>query len=116
MPVTEVLRHIRPQINFLWNSHNDEIPSIVTFAGNITHIVQDFINLPMNTSILYVFDPPKVQQDKHFQEFLRDEIHCQNFINQDLTILQLSLIHVTQAKEDSILPEEITTEVPSIAH
>ena len=24
-PVTEVLRHIRPQINFLWNSHIDEI-------------------------------------------------------------------------------------------
>ena len=62
-PVTEVLRHIRPQINFLWNSHIDEIPSIVTFAGNITHIVQHFINLPMNTSIPYIFDPPEVQQD-----------------------------------------------------
>ena len=28
-PDTEVLRHIRPQINFLWNSYIDEIPSIV---------------------------------------------------------------------------------------
>ena len=63
-PVTEVLRHIRPQINSPWNSHIDEIPSIVTFTGNITHIVQDFINLPVNTSIPHVFDPPKVQQDK----------------------------------------------------
>ena len=83
-PVTEVLRHIRPQINLLWNNHIDEIPSIVTVTGNITHIIHDFINLPMNASILYVFDPPKVQQDKHFQEFLRGKIHCQNFINQDL--------------------------------
>ena len=83
----------------------------MTFTGNITHIVQDFINLPVNTSIPYIFDPPKVQQDKHFQEFLRSEIHCQNFINQDLTFLQL---HVTQPKEDSILPEAITTELSSI--
>ena len=27
-PNTEVLLHIRPQINFLWNSHINEIPSI----------------------------------------------------------------------------------------
>ena len=80
----------------------------MTFAGNITHIVQDFINFPVNTSIPYIFDPPKVQQDKCFQEFLRGEIHCQNFINQDLTFLQ--------PKEDNRLPEEITTEVPPIAH
>ena len=113
-PITEVLRHIRPQINFPWNSHIDKIPSLVTFTGNITHIIQDFINLPVNTSILYTFDPPKVQQDKHFQEFLRGEICCQNFINQDLTFLQPSVLHVTHPKEDSILPEAITTEVPSI--
>ena len=87
----------------------------MTFTGNITHIVQDFINLPVNTSILYIFDPPRVQQDKYFKEFLQGKIHCQNFINQDLTFLQLSILHVTQPKEDSILPEAITTEVPSIA-
>ena len=74
VPVTEVLRHIRPQINFLWNNRIDEIPSNVTFTSNITHIVQDFINLPVNTSIPYIFDPPKVKQDKCFQEFLRGEI------------------------------------------
>ena len=69
----------------------------------------------MNTSILYIFDAPKVQQDKCFQEFLRGEIHCRNFINQDITFLQLLVLHVTQPKEDSILPEAITTEVPAIA-
>ena len=80
-PDTEVLRHIRTKINFPWNSHIDEIPSIVTFTCNITHIVQDFINLPVNTSIPHTLDPPKVQQDKQFQEFLRGKICCQNFIN-----------------------------------
>ena len=63
-PDTEVLRHTRPQINFPWNSHIDEIPNIVTFIGNITHIVQNFINLPVNASIPHISDPPKVQQDK----------------------------------------------------
>ena len=42
-------------------------------------------------------------------------MHCQNFINQDLAFSQLSVLHVTQPKEDGILPEAITTEVPSIA-
>ena len=88
----------------------------MTLAGNIIHIVQDFINLPVDTSILYIFGPPKVQQDKCSQEFLRGKIHCQNFIYQDLTFLQPSVLHVTQPKEDSILPEEITTEVPSVEH
>ena len=86
----------------------------MTFAGNITHTLQDSINLPVNTSIPKQIDPPKIQQDNHFQAFLRGKIPCQNFINQDLTFLQLSLLHVTQPKEDSILPEAITTEVPSI--
>ena len=44
------------------------------------------------------------------------QIHCQNFINQDLTFLQPSVIHVSQPKEDSILPEAITTEIPTITH
>ena len=114
VPDTEVLGHIRPQINFPWNSCIDEIPNIVTFTGNITHIVQNFINLSLNASIPHIFDPPKLQQDKQLGEFLRGEICCQNFINQDLTFLQLSVIHVTQPKEDSILPEVTTTEVTLI--
>ena len=61
MPDTEVLRHIRPQINFPWNSHINEIPNIVTFTGNITHIVQNFINLTVNASIRHTSDPPKLQ-------------------------------------------------------
>ena len=51
---------------------------------------------------------PKVQHDKQLEEFLRGEIRCQNFINQDLTFLQLSVIHASQPNEDSILPEKNT--------
>ena len=68
----------------------------------------------MYTSIPFIFEPPKVQQDKQFQKFPRGKICCQNFINQDLTFLQPSVLHLTQPKEDNILPEAITTEEPSI--
>ena len=69
----------------------------------------------MYANIPRICHPPKVQQDKQLEEFLRGKIHCQNFINQDLTFLQPSVIHVSQPKEDSILPERNTIAVPPIA-
>ena len=44
-------------------------------------------------------------------EFLRCEIRCQNFNNQDLTFLQPSVIHASQQTEDSIVPEKNTIAV-----
>ena len=114
MPITEISRDIRPQIHFLWNSHVDEIPNTSTVIGNITHISHNFINLPVYANISRIYDLPKVQQDKQLEEFLKGEICYQNFINQDLTFLQPSVIHVSQPKEDSILPEKNTIAVPPI--
>ena len=112
MPNTRVLQYIKPQINFLWNNHIEEIPSILTFTVNVTHIVQNFINLPVYANILCIFDPPKIQRDKRLDEFLKGEIRCQNFINQDLTFLQPSEIHASPPKEDSMLLENNTTVIP----
>ena len=86
-PTTEIIRDIRPQIHFQWNSHIDEIPNTSTFTGNITYISQNIINLPVYTNFPCRNNPPKVQHDKQLEEFLRGEICCQNFINQDLTFL-----------------------------
>ena len=61
-----------------------------------------------------IYDPLKVQHDKQLEEFLRGEIWCQNFINQDLTFLQPSVIHASQPKEDITLPERNTKAVPSM--
>ena len=69
----------------------------------------------MYANIPHIYDPPKVQKDKQLEEFLRGEICCQNFIDQDLTFLQPSVIHASQPKEDSILPERNTIAVPPIA-
>ena len=114
VPTIEIIRDIRPQIHFLPNSHIDEIPNTSTFAGNITYISQNIIHLPVYANILHICHPLKVQQDKQLEELLRGEIHCQNFINQDLTFLQPSVIHASPPKEDSILPERNTIAVPPI--
>ena len=67
-----------------------------------------YVNIPCT------HEPPKIQQDQQLEEFLRGEIHCQNFINQDLTFLQLSVIHAPQPKETKILSQENTAETSSI--
>ena len=113
-PTPEIIRAIRPQIHFLQNSHVDEIPNIPTFTGNITYISQNVINLPVYVNILHIYDPPKVQHNQQLEEFLGGEICCQNFINQDLIVLQPSVIHASQPKEDSIVPEKNTIAVPPI--
>ena len=74
----------------------------------MTYISQNIINLPVYVNIPHIHEPPKIQQDKQLEEFLRGEICCQNFINQDLTFLQPSVIHASQPKEDSTLPERNT--------
>ena len=69
----------------------------------------------MYANIPCICQLPKVQQDKQLEEFLRGEIHCQNFINQDLTFLQLSVIHASQSKKDSIFPEKNKIAIPPTA-
>ena len=69
----------------------------------------------MYANIPHVYDLPRVQHNKQLEEFLKGEIHCQNSINQDLTFLQPSEIHVSQTKEDSISPEKNTIAVSPIA-
>ena len=114
MPTPEIIRAIRPQIHFLQNNHIDEIHNILTFTGNITYISQNIINFPVCANIPWIYDLLKVQQDKQLEEFLRGGIHCQKFINQDLTFLQPSVIHASQQKEDSIAPGNNTIAVPLI--
>ena len=69
----------------------------------------------MYASLSHIFDPPKAQQDKLLEEFLRGEICCQNVINQDLTFLQPSVIHATQSKKDHTSPEKKTIAIPPTA-
>ena len=114
MPTSEIIRVIGPQIHFLQNSHINEIHNILTFIGNITYISQSIIDLPVHANIPRIYDPLKMQHNKQLEEFFRGEIHCQKFINQDLSFLQPSVIPASQQKEDSIAPGNNTIAVPLI--
>ena len=67
-----------------------------------------YVNIPC------IYEPPKIQQDKQLEEFLRGEICCQNFINQDLTFLQPSVIYAPHPKENKTSSQGNTIERPSI--
>ena len=102
---TEVLITVRPQINFLQHNCINDIFNIVTFTANTTHIIPIFTNSSVTVNTLHISDAPRLHRDKQLEEFLIGEIHCHNFINQDLTFLQPSTIYKTTTQEDSILPE-----------
>ena len=76
----------------------------MTFTANATHIIPTFTNLPVTVNTLHISDAPRLHRDKHLEEFLIGEIHCCNFINQDLTFLQPSTICKATTQEDSVLP------------
>ena len=84
----------------------------MTFTANATHIIPTFPNLPVTVDTLHISDAPRLQRDKQLEEFLIREEHYHNFINQDLTFLQLSTVYKATTQEDSILPESNPTEVP----
>ena len=84
----------------------------MTFTANAAHIIPTFTNLPVTVNTLHISDAPRLHRDKQLEEFLIGEMHCCNFINQDLIFLQPSTIYEATTQEDSILPESNPTEVP----
>ena len=112
VPDTEVLITVRPQINFLQHNCINKIFNVVTFTANATHIIPTFPNLPVTVNTLHISDAPRLHRDQQLEEFLIGEECCHNFINQDLTFLQLSIVYKATTQEDSILPESNPIEVP----
>ena len=84
----------------------------MTFTANATHIIPTFPNLPVTANTLHISDAPRLHRDKQIEEFLIGEKCCHNFINQDLTFLQPSILYEATTQEDSTLPELNPTEVP----
>ena len=63
---------------------------------------------------MHISDPPDLHRDKQLEKFLIGEECCHNFINQDLTFLQLSTIYEATTQEDGVLPESNLTALPLI--
>ena len=106
LPVTAALTidtylTVRLQIVLLQQNYLDELDSISTHIADTIYAAQNFHNPSVTVSTLHVYDTPTVYQDKQLQEFLDGEEHCCNFINQDLTFLQLSTIyHMTDIEDN----------------
>ena len=74
-------------------------------------LIPIFPNLPVTISTLQISEAPILHQNKQLEEFLLEEEHCCNFINQDLTFLQPSTVFETTTLEDNTPLESNSTEV-----
>ena len=73
------------------------------------YAAQNFHNPSVTVSTPHVYDTPIVYPNQQLQEFLDGEEHCHNFINQDLTFLQLSAIyHMTDTEDNQSIASDST--------
>ena len=100
-PTIDAFVTVRPQIIFFQQNCFDEIASTSTYVANAIYPVPSFLNLEVKVSTLHIYDIPLLYQDQQLQEFLNSEECCHNFINQDLTFLQPSMIYEMTASDDS---------------
>ena len=62
----------------------------------------------MHIHIPHISTRPELKKDRELEEILQGERCCQNFIDQDLTFLQPSLIHAPkQDTSESLIEEHI---------
>ena len=107
MPTIDAFVTVRPQIIFFQQNYFDEIGNTPTYVANVIYPALSFLNLSVTVSTLYIhdiyhiYDAPLLYQDQQLQEFLDDEEHCHNFINQDLTFLQPSMVYQMTDSDDS---------------
>ena len=101
MPTTDAFMTVRPQIIFFQQNYFDEIGSTPTYVANAIYPALSFLNLSVTVSTLDIYDAPLLYWDQRLQEFIDSEECCHNFINQDLTFLQPSMVYQMTASDDS---------------
>ena len=102
MPAIDAFVTVGPQIIFFQQNYFDEICSTVTYVANAIHPVPSLPNLPVTVSSLDIPEAPILYQDQWLQEFLVGEECCHNFINQDLTFLQPSMVYEMTVSDDNL--------------
>ena len=102
VPAIDAFVTVRPQIIFFQQNYFDKICSTVTYVANIIQPVPSLPNLPVTVSTLYISEAPILYWDQWLKEFLVGEEYCHNFINQDLTFLQPSMVYEMTVSDDSL--------------
>ena len=108
-PTIDTYLTVRLQIVLFQQNYLDELYSIPTYITDTIYAAQNFQNPSITVSTIQIYDTPILYQDQQLQEFLDKEEHCHNFINQDLTFLQLSTVyHTTDANDNKSIASDST--------
>ena len=104
-------RILHPQIIFqpFCTTEEINIPQFYTCNANLNLHIHH--SLPVHIQQVKIFNLPQLHKDRRLQEFLQGEICCQNFINQDLTFLQLCQIYPDRQLHPA--PDNIENPPPS---
>ena len=95
---------------FQHNSFN-ELYCVSTYIADIAYATQNLPNPPFTVSTLQAYDIPIVYRNQQLQDFLNGEEHCCNFINQDLSFLQPSVVyHMTDAEDNLSIASDTSDE------
>ena len=86
----------------------------MTYVANDIHPVPNLLNLSVTVSTLHISEAPILYQDQWLQECLFGEESCSNFINQDLTFLQPSVVYETTVSDDSLCTASDSTDASVI--
>ena len=102
---------VRLQIILFQQNCFEEFDCISTCIADTVYAAQKFHNQSVTVSTLHAYDTPIIYRDQKLQEFLDGEEHCHNFIDLDLSFLQLSAIyHVTDAEDKQSIASDSTDE------
>ena len=110
-PTIDMYFTVRLQIVLSHQNYLDELDSISTHIADTIYAAHNLHNPSVTVSTLHVYDIPTRYRDQQLQEFLDGEEHCCNFINQDMTFLQLSAIyHKTDTEDNQSIASDSTDE------
>ena len=113
-PTIDAFVTVRPQIIFFQQNYFDEICSTPTYLANTIYPVLSFPNLSVTVSTFHISEAPLLYLDQQLQEFLDSEECCHNFINQDLTFLQPSMVYEITVSDDSLSTASDSTDASVI--
>ena len=89
----------------------DKFDCVSTYIVDIIYAAQNLHNPPVTVSTLQAYETLIVCRDQQLQKFLNGEERCHNFINQDLSFLQPSIVyHMTDAEDNLFMASDASDE------
>ena len=88
--------------------------TLETFTPEIGHILPLVSKSDICVDIIPISEPPQLQRDTQLEEFIKSDICCKNFINQDLSFLHPSMVFSTEDFENQVTPEQVANK-PSLS-